>query len=91
MKKLIYKSIFNSNASLLTLFLAAINLNQPFLAYRQYIKTRQLNIYKITITQTVKIMEEGVENLSNKKLKEKAFNLIILIIVYRNIHLLSNI
>ena len=36
-------------------------------------------------------MEEGVENLSNKEFKEKASNLIIFIIVYRNIHLLNNI
>ena len=88
---LIYRSIFNSNASLLALLLAAINSNQPPLARRQYTRTKQLNIYKTTITQTVEIIEEGVKDLSNKKLKEKASDLVILIIVCGNIHLLSNI
>ena len=36
-------------------------------------------------------MEEGVEDLSNKKLKEKASNLVIPIITYGDIYLLRNI
>ena len=36
-------------------------------------------------------MEEGVKDLSNKKLREKAFNLVIFIIICGDIHLLKNI
>jgi hypothetical protein len=86
-----YRSIFNSNASSLAHLLAATNSNQPPLARRQYTRTKQPNTCKTTIIQIVEIIEEGVEDLSNKELEEKASNLVILIIVCRNIHLLSDI